>query len=144
MTHKLLIRLVDAEYAITRLNIGTPLPEWLMGPGFWTVSSSREEMTLVCRATRIPSNVQSSGGWRCLRIEQHFSFDVPGVLASVLNPLYGGGRRHLRQFDLQHRLCVHHRLGPRQGRCGVEGAWPRDHDLSRLLSRSSLFPLTKR
>jgi hypothetical protein len=91
MTYKLLIRLVDAEYAITRLNIGTPLPEWLMGPGFWTVSSSREEMTLVCRATRIPSNVQSSGGWRCLRIEQHFSFDVPGVLASVLNPLTEAG-----------------------------------------------------
>ena len=91
MTHKLLIRLVDVEYAITRLNIGTPLPEWLMGPGFWTVSSSREEMTLVCRATRIPSNVQSSGGWRCLRIEQHFSFDVPGVLASVLNPLTEAG-----------------------------------------------------
>ncbi|WP_349434841.1 ACT domain-containing protein [Pararhizobium sp. A13] len=91
MTHKLLIRLVDAEYAITRLNIGTPLPEWLMGPGFWTVSSSREEMTLVCRATRIPSNVQSSGGWRCLRIEQHFTFEVPGVLASVLNPLSDAG-----------------------------------------------------
>jgi hypothetical protein len=91
MTHKLLIRLVDAEYAITRLNIGTPLPEWLMGPGFWTVSSSREEMTLVCRAARIPPSVQSSGGWRCLRIEQHFSFDVPGVLASVLNPLSEAG-----------------------------------------------------
>jgi hypothetical protein len=44
-------------------------------------------MTLVCRAARIPPSVQSSGGWRCLRIEQHFSFDVPGVLASVLNPL---------------------------------------------------------
>ncbi|CAN7446577.1 ACT domain-containing protein [Pararhizobium sp. LjRoot238] len=91
MTHKLLIRLVDAEYAITRLNIGTPLPDWLMGPGFWTVSSSREEMTLVCRAARLPSNVQSSGGWRCLRIEQHFTFDVPGVLASVLNPLSDAG-----------------------------------------------------
>lgn len=91
MTHKLLIRLVDAEYAITRLTIGTPLPEWLMGPGFWTVSSSREEMTLVCRAARIPPGVQSSGGWRCLRIEQHFTFDVPGVLASVLNPLSDAG-----------------------------------------------------
>ncbi len=91
MTHKLLIRLVDVEYAITRLNIGTPLPEWLVGPGFWTVSSSREEMTLVCRAARIPPGVQSSGGWRCLRIEQHFSFDVPGVLASVLNPLSEAG-----------------------------------------------------
>jgi uncharacterized protein len=91
MTHKLLIRLVDAEYAIIRLNIGSPLPEWLPGAGFWAVSSSREEMTLVCRAARVPSSIQSSGGWRCLRIEQHFKFDVPGVLASVLNPLSDAG-----------------------------------------------------
>lgn len=47
MSRKLLIRLVDAEYAITRLNIGSQIPEWLPGAGFWTVSSSREEMTLV-------------------------------------------------------------------------------------------------
>jgi hypothetical protein len=91
MTHKLLIRLVDAEYAITRLNIGSPLPEWLPGAGFWAVSSSREEMTLVCRAARIPSSIQSSGGWRCFRIEQHFNFDVPGILASVLTPLSEAG-----------------------------------------------------
>ncbi|WP_426227755.1 ACT domain-containing protein [Pararhizobium sp. DWP3-4] len=91
MTHKLLIRLVDAEYAITRLKIGTPLPDWLPGAGFWAVSSSREEMTLVCRAARIPSNIQSSGGWRCFRIEQHFTLDIPGILASVLNPLSEAG-----------------------------------------------------
>ena len=91
MPRKLLIRLVDAEYAITRLNIGSSIPEWLPGPGFWTVSSSREEMTLVCRAARVPSSVQSSLGWRCFRIEQHFAFDVPGVLASVLQPLSDAG-----------------------------------------------------
>ena len=91
MARKLLIRLVDAEYAIVRLNVGTPLPEWLIGAGFWAVSSSREEMTLVCRAARIPSSIQSSGGWRCFRIEDHFTFDVPGVLSSVLNPLSEAG-----------------------------------------------------
>jgi hypothetical protein len=58
---------------------------------FWAVSSSREEMTLVCRAARIPSNIQSSGGWRCFRIEQHFTLDVAGILASVLNPLSEAG-----------------------------------------------------
>ena len=91
MSRKLLIRLVDAEYAITRLNIGSQIPEWLPGAGFWTVSSSREEMTLVCRAARIPNGVKSSLGWRCLRIEQHFAFDVPGVLESVLAPLSAAG-----------------------------------------------------
>ncbi|MDO9418786.1 ACT domain-containing protein [Pararhizobium sp.] len=91
MTHKLLIRLVDSEYAITRMDIGSPVPAWLPGPGFWTVSSSREEMTLVCRVARVPTNVHTSGGWRCLRIEQHFKFDVPGILDSVLRPLASAG-----------------------------------------------------
>ncbi|MFB2550803.1 ACT domain-containing protein [Ensifer soli] len=91
MAKKLNIRLVEAEYAITRLNVGTPLPSWLPGPGFWAVSSSREEMTLVCRAARVPSAVQSSLGWRCLRIEEHFAFDIPGVLSAVLEPLSKAG-----------------------------------------------------
>ncbi|MCY1375614.1 ACT domain protein [compost metagenome] len=48
-------------------------------------------MTLVCRAARVPSSTQSSLGWRCFRIEQHFSVDVPGVLSSVLRPLSNAG-----------------------------------------------------
>ncbi len=91
MSRKLLIRLVEAEYAIIRLNVGTLIPEWLPGPGFWAVSSSREEMTLVCRAARVPTSVISSNGWRCLRIEEHFAFDIPGILSSVLQPLSAAG-----------------------------------------------------
>ena len=91
MSRKLLIRLVEAEYAIIRLNVGTPIPAWLPGPGFWAVSSSREEMTLVCRAARVPTSVISSNGWRCLRIEEHFAFDIPGILSSVLQPLSAAG-----------------------------------------------------
>lgn len=91
MGRKLLIRLVDSEYAITRLNVGSQIPEWLAGPGFWAVSSSREEMTIVCRAVRVPASIQSSLGWRCLRIEEHFSFDIPGILSSVLDPLSTAG-----------------------------------------------------
>ncbi|MCD7110804.1 MULTISPECIES: ACT domain-containing protein [Rhizobium] len=91
MSRKLLIRLVEAEYSITRLNVGSPLPEWLPGAGFWSVSSSREEMTLVCRAARVPTGVISSNGWRCLRIEEHFAFDIPGILSSVLEPLSTAG-----------------------------------------------------
>lgn len=91
MTRKLLIRLVDAEYAIMRMNVGTPMPDWLPGAGFWAISSSREEMTLVCRAGRVPSSVQSSGGWRCFRIEANFTFDVPGILSAVLDPLSEAG-----------------------------------------------------
>ena len=39
----------------------------------------------------MPSSVQSSLGWRCFRVEQHFAFDVPGVLSSVLRPLSAAG-----------------------------------------------------
>ena len=91
MHRKLLLRLIDAEYAITRLNIGSPIPDWLAGPGFWAAICSREELTLVCRAARVPSSIQSSLGWRCFRIEQHFAFDAPGVLSSVVSPLSSAG-----------------------------------------------------
>lgn len=91
MDKKLILQVVVPEYAITRLNAGSTMPEWVSGPGFWEVSNSKEEMTLVCRSDRVPSNIKSSGGWKCVRVEQRFTFEEPGVLASVLLPLANAG-----------------------------------------------------
>ena len=85
------IRLVDAEYAITRLNIGTPLPGMADGAGVLDRIEFARGNDAGLSRRRMPSSVQSSGGWRCLRIEQHFKLRSPGVLASVLNPLSEAG-----------------------------------------------------
>ena len=91
MTQKLLIRLVDAEYAISKAQHRNAAAGLAAGSRFLgRLKFARgDDACLPCGAHSL--NVQSSGGWRCFRIEQHFNFDVPGILASVLNPLSEAG-----------------------------------------------------
>jgi hypothetical protein len=50
-----------------------------------------EETTLVCPLDQAPPEAEIDTGWRCFRIEQSFDFSVPGILASVLEPLARAG-----------------------------------------------------
>ena len=86
----LTLSLLTDAYAVCRLPAGTPVssPE----PGaFSLLVQAVEETTLVCPLHQAPSGAEIDAGWRCFRIMQNFDFGVPGILASVLEPLAKAG-----------------------------------------------------
>jgi hypothetical protein len=58
-----------------------------MSPPFFCITSSREELSLVCSVESVPSGVHWEGPWRAFQLEGPIPFTLTGVLASVLNPL---------------------------------------------------------
>jgi hypothetical protein len=86
----LTLSLLSDSYAVCRLPAGMPVtpPE----PGaFSLLVQAVEETTLVCPLHQAPPEAEIDGGWRCFRIMQSFDFGVPGILASVLEPLARAG-----------------------------------------------------
>jgi hypothetical protein len=86
----LTLSLLAETYAVCRLPAGTPVapPE----PGaFSLLVQAVEETTLVCPLHQAPPGAETDAGWRCFRIMQSFDFGVPGILASVLEPLAKAG-----------------------------------------------------
>ena len=86
----LTLSLLAESYAVCRLPAGTPVtpPE----PGaFSLLVQAAEETTLVCPLDQAPPGAETDPGWRCFRIMQSFDFAVPGILASVLEPLAKAG-----------------------------------------------------
>jgi len=86
----LTLSLLAEAYTVCRLPTGTPvrLPE----PGaFSLLVQAVEETTLVCPFDKVPTGAEIDPGWRCFRIMQNFDFSVPGILASVLEPLAKAG-----------------------------------------------------
>jgi hypothetical protein len=84
------LALLADSYAVCRFPAGTPvtLPE----PGaFSLLVQAVEETTLVCPLHQAPAAAETDAGWRCFRIMQNFDFGVPGILASVLEPLAKAG-----------------------------------------------------
>ncbi|MBB3018356.1 hypothetical protein FHR70_001396 [Microvirga lupini] len=86
----LTVSLLADTYAVCRFPAGTAvsLPE----PGaFSLLVQAVEETTLVCALDQAPSDAEVDARWRCFRIMQSFDFGVPGILASMLEPLARGG-----------------------------------------------------
>jgi hypothetical protein len=86
----LTLSLLEAAFAVCRLPAGAAVKPLSPGP-FSLVVQAAEETTLVSPLDQAPPEAEIDTGWRCFRIEQSFDFSVPGILASVLEPLARAG-----------------------------------------------------
>ena len=80
--------LVHAQrLAICRLAADAPIPSWAVASAFFTVSRTREELSVVCEAHRVPAGVRASAGWRALQLRGPFALDEVGVLLTMVAPM---------------------------------------------------------
>lgn len=86
MTSRHLIRL-PAAYAVARLDSHVPIPPWADGEGFVSITRTADELSIVCRADRVPVGIQTSTPWSCFKLQGPFAFDESGVVLGVIKPL---------------------------------------------------------
>ncbi len=87
MTPHLDLHVLEGHYAICQLGATAPVPAWADSEGFFSLSRSKDELTVVCRQSRVPPDIRAERGWRCICLVGPFDFGLTGILASVLNPL---------------------------------------------------------
>ena len=75
------------ELAICRLAPASPVPDWLPLSGFTTVTRTSEELSVVCRAEAVPTDVKSETGWAALKVLGPLPFDAVGILRRIATPL---------------------------------------------------------
>jgi uncharacterized protein len=85
------LEVLDGMFGIARLGLGDPVPAWAQKAGFVSVTRTREELSIVCSAAAIPSDVVCRAGWRCLRVAGVLDFSLTGVLSSLAEPLARAG-----------------------------------------------------
>ncbi len=73
--------------SVCRLDPTTKVPDWAISGGFFSVTRTYDELSVVCPDELVPEDVRSEGGWRALKLEGPFEFSEVGVLASVAAPL---------------------------------------------------------
>jgi hypothetical protein len=79
------------KLAVCQLPSGSPVPGWALGPGFFCVTQTAEELSIVCMENRVPESVRIERDWVALKLEGPFPFAMTGVLASFLQPLADAG-----------------------------------------------------
>ncbi|GAB3795207.1 ACT domain-containing protein [Micromonospora zhanjiangensis] len=85
------IALLPEEYAVCRLAAGSALPDGLLSApaesGVVSVTSTVDELSVICRSDRVPTDATVETGWRCLRVVEPFHLAATGILASLAVPL---------------------------------------------------------
>jgi len=72
---------------VCQLAFDAPVPAWAQADGFFCITRSGDELSIVCEEHRVPPGIRVERGWVALKLEGPFPFSMTGVLASFLEPL---------------------------------------------------------
>lgn len=81
------LSLLPDQLAICRFPKGAAIPTWALSGGFFSVTRTPAELSVVCSQNLVPSDLQSERDWRCLKVEGPLDFAMTGVLASLTETL---------------------------------------------------------
>jgi hypothetical protein len=85
--HPLTLIVIEGTFAICRLKPDEPLPSWVTGASFSSITRTPDELSIACRQEAVPEGIQCEPGWRCMRVAAAMPFSLTGVLASLVTPL---------------------------------------------------------
>ena len=88
---KLTLKILPDRLAVCRFEPASPLPAWVNQPGFYSVTRTADELSVVCSEARVAPGTESESGWRCLQLVGPFTFSEIGILASLTRPLAQSG-----------------------------------------------------
>jgi uncharacterized protein len=90
-TKSLTLHLLPQRLAIARLDPHAVVPAWAQAGALVSLTRTPTELSIVCEAELVPSEVRAERGYRCLRVLGPLAFSEVGVLASLAGPLARAG-----------------------------------------------------
>lgn len=87
MPRRLSLTMEPQAFAICRLPPDAPPPQWALRADYYSITRTRDELSIVVVESLVPDGVVASGGWRMIRFAGPMPLDQTGILASVIMPL---------------------------------------------------------
>ena len=84
---KIVLSILEETYIIHKLDQSTNLPEGLTDCEFYSLSSSQEELSLVCPEQILIQSENSSPNWKCLKVAGPLDLKLTGILAGLSDTL---------------------------------------------------------
>lgn len=60
-----------------------PEASWAYAGDFFSVSKTKDELSVICSEAFAPKNITSEGGWKLLKIEGPLDFSLIGIIAGI-------------------------------------------------------------
>jgi len=84
---KISLKILPERMAVCRFEPAAPLPDWIGEVGFYSLTRTEAELTLVCPEARLAPGTTSETGWRCFKVQGLLDFSEIGIIFSLTQPL---------------------------------------------------------
>lgn len=88
---KLTLEVLHDEFAICRLAVDFPVPNWAWAGELTSITSTDDELSLVCAADSVPTEITHTAGWRALKVRGPLEFSLIGIIAGLATVLADAG-----------------------------------------------------
>ena len=88
---KLSLKILPDRMAVCRFDPAAALPDWIEETGFYSLTRTEAELTIVCPEAHLAPGTTSDVGWRCFKVRGLLDFSEIGIIFSVTRPLAENG-----------------------------------------------------
>lgn len=85
------LSILQDRLSICRLRQSEAVPYWATAGGFFSITRTAEELSIVCSEALVPPGIQVESGWRGLKVEGPLDFALTGILAGLSGVLAQAG-----------------------------------------------------
>ena len=79
----LVLSVLSETFTIHKLSPDTSIPEVILKNNFYSISKTENELSLVCSEVIKVQSLQSSKGWKCIKVKGPLDFNLTGILADI-------------------------------------------------------------
>ena len=79
----LVLSVLIKTFTVHKLSPDASIPEEILKSNYYSVSKTENELSLVCSEVIEVQSLQSSKGWKCIKVAGPLAFNLTGILAGI-------------------------------------------------------------
>ena len=108
----LVLSVISETFTIHKLSPDLSIPEEILKSNYYSVTKTDNELSVVCSELIEVKSLQSSKGWKCIKVKGPLDFNLTGILAGISDILSQGNISifAISTFDTDYILVRTHDL----------------------------------
>ena len=86
----LVLSVLSETFTIHKLSSDVSIPEEILKCNYYSISKTENELSLVCSELIEVQSLQSSKGWKCIKVKGPLDLNLTGILAGISDILTRG------------------------------------------------------
>jgi hypothetical protein len=84
---KLTFIILRETFAVCRLDKDAAIPDWVFQGNLFSVTQTKDELSLVCPQINVPRGIICNQGWSCLKVKGPLDLSSTGIISSIAGTL---------------------------------------------------------